>query len=255
MAEAQAAIKKVQRCGNDYYKILGVERSAGDDEIKKAYRKLALRLHPDKCKEPGAEEAFKQVNEAFSVLSDSDKRQTYNQFGAEGLQRGGGGGGAGGVSPDDLFEAFFGGGMGGMGGRGGRGGTTFTRTGPGGQSFVFTSSGGPGVFFSSGGMGGGGMGGPRMRREREREREQEEEPDVEVPKWMTALQGIAGALGPMLPLVFLAFLGIAFVLFTTIMQFFVTRAIYVLPIMYLTEGNTKSFLLASVVFGAMLGIC
>ena len=55
--EANTFIKKVSGAGDDYYRILGVEKGAADDEIKKAYRKLALRLHPDKCKEPGAEEA------------------------------------------------------------------------------------------------------------------------------------------------------------------------------------------------------
>eukprot|EP00913_Durusdinium_trenchii_P006762 g6356.t1 len=120
-----------------------IEKGASDDEIKKAshgtgqlqikwigffsllrkaYRKLALRLHPDKCKEPGAEEAFKKVGEAFSVLSDADKRRKYDTYGADAL-RGGGGGGAD-FSPEDLFEAFFGGGLHpGMGG-----GRTFMRS-------------------------------------------------------------------------------------------------------------------------------
>eukprot|EP00434_Breviolum_minutum_P014308 symbB.v1.2.012616.t1/scaffold874.1/size155782/10 len=102
-SEAAAFIKKVSSAGDDYYRILGIEKGATDDEIKKAYRKLALRLHPDKCQENGAEEAFKKVGEAFSVLSDADKRRKYDQFGAEALRGGGGGGGAD-FSPEDLFE-------------------------------------------------------------------------------------------------------------------------------------------------------
>eukprot|EP00438_Fugacium_kawagutii_P013685 Skav217098 [mRNA] locus=scaffold187:162205:163641:+ [translate_table: standard] len=73
-SEAAALIKDVSSAGDDNYRILGVDKRASDDEIKKAYRMLALRLHPDKCKENGAEEAFKRVVEAFSALSDADRR-------------------------------------------------------------------------------------------------------------------------------------------------------------------------------------
>merc|ERR1719353_2539161 len=139
MGEATDAIKNVTRCGDDYYAILGISKDASDDEIKKAYRKLALRLHPDKCKEAGAEEAFKRVGEAFGVLSDREKRSVYDQCGVEGL-KGGGGGPGGGIDPEDIFEAFF-------GGQGFPGGATFVQTGGGGrgfQTFQF-SSGGPGM--------------------------------------------------------------------------------------------------------------
>ena len=71
----------------DYYEILGVGREAGDPEIKQAYRKLALRFHPDRNPDdPSAEENFKQASEAYSVLSDGQKRATYDRFGHLGLQ-------------------------------------------------------------------------------------------------------------------------------------------------------------------------
>jgi DnaJ-class molecular chaperone len=74
--------------GKDYYKILGISKGASDDEIKKAYRKLALRYHPDKNKSPGAEEKFKEVAEAYEVLSDKKKRDVFDQYGEEGLKSG-----------------------------------------------------------------------------------------------------------------------------------------------------------------------
>ncbi|XP_058461443.1 dnaJ protein homolog 1-like [Malaya genurostris] len=79
--------------GKDYYKILGVSRGASDDEIKKAYRKLALKYHPDKNKSPQAEERFKEVAEAYEVLSDKKKRDIFDQYGEDGLRGGVGGGG------------------------------------------------------------------------------------------------------------------------------------------------------------------
>jgi len=78
--------------GKDYYSVLGVSRGASDDEIKKAYRKLALKYHPDKNQSPGAEERFKEIGEAYDVLSDSRKKQIYDQCGEEGLKGSMGGG-------------------------------------------------------------------------------------------------------------------------------------------------------------------
>lgn len=135
--------------GKDYYKILGVAKSATQDEIKKAYRKLAIKWHPDKHPQDGkdaAEAKFKEIGEAYDVLSDLSKKNIYDQVGEEGLRGGGGGGGEGprggmpggnfpgGFSgqnvhfrdPTEIFRAMFGGGgdddgMGGMpfGGMGG----------------------------------------------------------------------------------------------------------------------------------------
>lgn len=70
--------------GKDYYKILGIQSGANEDEIKKAYRKMALKYHPDKNKDPNAEEKFKEIAEAYDVLSDPKKRAVYDQYGEEG---------------------------------------------------------------------------------------------------------------------------------------------------------------------------
>lgn len=78
----------------DYYELLGVERTATDREIKKAFRKLALKYHPDKNKKPGAEEKFKQIAQAYEVLSDSEKRKKYDSFGRSAFSQGGDGAGS-----------------------------------------------------------------------------------------------------------------------------------------------------------------
>uniref|UniRef100_A0A1B6C505 J domain-containing protein n=1 Tax=Clastoptera arizonana TaxID=38151 RepID=A0A1B6C505_9HEMI len=92
--------------GKDYYKILGISKGASDDEIKKAYRKLALKYHPDKNKTPSAEEKFKEVAEAYEVLSDKKKRDVYDEFGEAGLKGNVGGGHSGG-SPGNNFTYTF----------------------------------------------------------------------------------------------------------------------------------------------------
>ena len=96
----------------DYYEVLGVKKSSSKDEIKKAYRKLALKYHPDKNKgDKGAEEKFKEGSEAYHVLSDDKRRENYDQFGHAAFQ-GGGQGGFGNFdfssSFSDIFEDVFG---------------------------------------------------------------------------------------------------------------------------------------------------
>lgn len=113
----------------DYYEVLGVQKGCSDEELKKAYRKVAKKYHPDL--NPGdaeAEAKFKEANEAYAVLSDAEKRQRYDQFGHAGVDPnfGAGGAGAGGFDFSDfgdIFDTFFGG----SGGFGGFGGSTRTR--------------------------------------------------------------------------------------------------------------------------------
>lgn len=160
----------------DYYNLLGVSKDASPEEIKKAFKKMAIACHPDKHPDkPDAEAQFKKINEAYSVLSDVDKRRMYDQFGTEGLQGMAGGAGAAGMDINDILKGMFGAGgfPGAHGAFPGRGGG-----GPGpdnGFSFVFQTDGGGGgsmggfpddLFGSMFGGGfpfGGGGGGPSRR--------------------------------------------------------------------------------------------
>lgn len=173
--------------GVDYYKVLQVDKSASEDDLKKAYRKLAMKWHPDKNpnNKKEAEAKFKQISEAYEVLSDPQKRAVYDQYGEEGLKGqvpppGAGGAGPGGATfystggdgpsvfrfnprdADDIFAEFFGfsspfGGRGAGGSRGGGmpGGARFSSGAPGGMSGMF---GGDDFFASAFGREGGSMG-------------------------------------------------------------------------------------------------
>ncbi|KAK5584464.1 hypothetical protein RB653_006075 [Dictyostelium firmibasis] len=114
--EQVAAVKRIKAC-KSFYDVLEIKKDANEIDIKKAYRKIALQMHPDKNQAPGAEDAFKIVTQAFSCLSDPRKRQTYDLHGSEEptnrspFSRGGGGGGMyyeDDISPEDIFNIFFG---------------------------------------------------------------------------------------------------------------------------------------------------
>jgi DnaJ family protein B protein 12 len=119
--EEAEAVRKIKTC-KDLYEILGVSKSATEADLKKAYRKLALQFHPDKCKAPGATDAFKAIGKAFSILSDSKKREQYDQYGhamEPQYNRGSHSGGRGSqqyyyyeddddFSAEEIFNLFFG---------------------------------------------------------------------------------------------------------------------------------------------------
>lgn len=139
----------------DYYEVLGVDKKADESTIKKAYRKLALKYHPDKNQgDKEAENKFKEVNEAYEILSDKDKRQRYDQFGFAGV--------------DPNYQAGAGAGGAGFGGFGGGGGSyTYSGGGFGGFDDIFSDlfGGGGGGFSGFGGTGGfGGFGGQQAKR-------------------------------------------------------------------------------------------
>jgi len=155
--EQVKVVKRVRACKvTEYYEILAVQKDCEDGEIKKAYRKLALALHPDKNGAPGADEAFKSVSKAFQVLSDPQKRAAYDSSGGDPEARFGGqpssasrafagnAGFEGEISPEDLFNMFFGGGV---GRGGGFGGPAFSAS-FGGPGNVFTF--GPNTFQTGG---------------------------------------------------------------------------------------------------------
>ncbi|KAI9033625.1 DnaJ domain-containing protein [Phycomyces nitens] len=158
-SEQVMAVKEILACGTNYYKVLKLRRDCTEVEIKKSYRKLALQFHPDKNSAPGADEAFKLISKAFTVLSDPQKKAIHDSSGGDPEQRGNAGasfasafsnargfhrGGMGEeISPEDLFNTFFNGGFGES--FGGPGFSSATFVGPGFRTQTFyTSSGGGG---------------------------------------------------------------------------------------------------------------
>ncbi|KAL9631351.1 MAG: hypothetical protein Q9164_005943, partial [Protoblastenia rupestris] len=210
--EQKTAVIRVRKCSaTAFYEILGLEKTVSDAEIKKAYRKLSLLTHPDKNGYEGADEAFKMVSRAFQILSDSDKKEKYDRFGGDPDSRFGPGsastsspfsgfarspGGRGPmfddeISPEELFNRFFGGG--GVGGPFGGGGMFDT-----GPQFVFNMGGGPGFRVHQFG------GGRPRRRPREANGQNDDRPQ-------TAL----GALSNLLPLLVLFILPLLSSLFSS----------------------------------------
>lgn len=108
------AVTRIKQC-KDFYEILGVKKDTSEDDLKKSYRKLALKFHPDKNQAPGATEAFKAIGNAYAVLSNPDKRRQYDQCGEESTNSSRQGQPKGNfeadISPEDLFNMFFGGGF------------------------------------------------------------------------------------------------------------------------------------------------
>lgn len=110
--EQVEAVRRIKQC-KDFYEILGVQKDASEDELKRSYRKLALKFHPDKNQAPGATEAFKAIGNAYAVLSNSSKRRQYDEYGEERThphRPGTNHDFQADISPEDLFNMFFGGG-------------------------------------------------------------------------------------------------------------------------------------------------
>ncbi|KAK7007056.1 DnaJ subfamily B member 9 [Halocaridina rubra] len=103
-------VASIASCASDYYEVLGVDKNASDRDIKKAFRKLAIQYHPDKNQEPGAEEKFREIAEAYEVLSDEEKRREYDMMGHAGFTQKQGGGRPSNnffhFNFDDLFNDF-----------------------------------------------------------------------------------------------------------------------------------------------------
>ncbi|KAJ8365714.1 hypothetical protein SKAU_G00145450 [Synaphobranchus kaupii] len=113
-SDQMESVKRIKQC-KDYYETLGVDKDASEDDLKRSYRKLALKFHPDKNHAPGATDAFKAIGNAYAVLSNPDKRRQYDHIGEEKTHPSGHGRMNGDfeadISPEDLFNMFFGGGF------------------------------------------------------------------------------------------------------------------------------------------------
>ena len=191
---------------DDYYKVLGVDRQCDEAALKKAYRRAAVKWHPDKwssksqAEQKAAEENFKRVAEAYDALSDPQKRAAYDRYGKDGSRSvDQGGSGAPHVDPEELFRQFFGGAMGGPG-------MAFGGMPMGGMHF----GGGPGMAFYVNGV-------PVGGRRRGGAPQAPEMPQIEVPPFVEAL--IKTVPPPLLVVGVLAFVMLAMQLVNALMQF------------------------------------
>ena len=191
---------------DDYYKVLGVDRQCDEAALKKAYRRAAVKSHPDKwssksqAEQKAAEENFKRVAEAYDALSDPQKRAAYDRYGKDGSSSvDQGGSGAPHVDPEELFRQFFGGAMGGPG-------MAFGGMPMGGMHF----GGGPGMAFYVNGV-------PVGGRRRGGAPQPMEMPQLEVPPFVEAL--IKTVPPPLLVVGVLAFVMLAMQLVSALMQF------------------------------------
>jgi hypothetical protein len=191
---------------DDYYKVLGVDRQCDEAALKKAYRRAAVKWHPDKwssksqAEQKAAEENFKRVAEAYDALSDPQKRAAYDRYGKDGSRSvDQGGSGAPHVDPEELFRQFFGGAMGGPG-------MAFGGMPMGGMHF----GGGPGMAFYVNGV-------PVGGRRRGGAPQPPEMPQIEVPPFVEAL--IKTVPPPLLVVGVLAFVMLAMQLVSALMQF------------------------------------
>jgi hypothetical protein len=230
MNEATTAIITRLRSTKDFYDVLGVEREATEDEIKKSYRKLAMKLHPDKCQLDGCEEAFKKVSSAYACLSDSEKRQQYNLTGSEDGPSGMGGFRGGQMDPNDIFQAFFSGGQPGMGGG--------TR---GGQSFHFSTN-----------MGGGGGGGAdpfanvfeafAAQQRTQQTREDNDDADPRIGRGGGGGGSMFSGLASFWPLL-LVLVPLLMIALQSVVSFFFKRSFFLIPIMVFAPSGMKGRLL------------
>ncbi|KAK7253939.1 heat shock protein [Aureococcus anophagefferens] len=235
---------------DDYYRVLGVPRDADESAIKKAYRKLAVKYHPDKNPDnPQAEENFKRVAEAYDCLSDAQKRAAYDSYGKEGARAaeqggfpGGGGGGmrAHGVDPEEIFRQFFN-----QRGGGARGGF------PGGaRGTAFHFGGGNGAQFFVNGVP---VGGRRRRQAAQPGEENEGEgQQINLPPFVQAvLQTVPP---PLLVMMFFAFFMVFMQVMGAVMTVVMARMHLIMPIMWFAPDRMKIPLILSVFLLSVLGM-
>ncbi|KAG7194224.1 uncharacterized protein KQ657_004939 [Scheffersomyces spartinae] len=249
--QEKVVLKILSYKAHEYYEILSVERTASEPEIKKSYRKLAIKLHPDKNQHPRSAEAFKYLNKAWEVLGDSSKRRIYDQTGSDPDARfnpsaggsGGGfsGGGRSAFNAEDLFGSHF------RGGRGGGGGAfgdddifNFFFGGNQGQTFTFGNNGF--TFQSFGGGGPRGFGGQQARQRAHQQQQRNQQQQAETPMLQFLQQVLPVLLVLVVPMILQFFSGKQVPEFSHVptTQHTVTRTTpnYNIPF-FVTEGFNK----------------